>query len=57
MSVPCHAAVPLGIIVVPGDSDLELCRTQIERLQEVRLCVGNVHRWMPRMEGLREGIS
>lgn len=35
--MPCRAAVPLGIIVVPGDSDLELCRTQIERLQEVRL--------------------
>uniref|UniRef100_A0A8C3CDD8 Diacylglycerol kinase n=1 Tax=Cairina moschata TaxID=8855 RepID=A0A8C3CDD8_CAIMO len=32
-----EASVPLGIIVVPGDSDLELCRTQIERLQEVRL--------------------
>lgn len=30
------SAVPLGIIVVPGDSDLELCRTHIERLQEVR---------------------
>uniref|UniRef100_A0A8D2QR50 Diacylglycerol kinase n=1 Tax=Zosterops lateralis melanops TaxID=1220523 RepID=A0A8D2QR50_ZOSLA len=30
--------VPLGIIVVPGDSDLELCRTQIEKLQEVSLC-------------------
>uniref|UniRef100_A0A663LUZ8 Diacylglycerol kinase n=1 Tax=Athene cunicularia TaxID=194338 RepID=A0A663LUZ8_ATHCN len=33
-----EASVPLGIIVVPGDSDLELCRTQIERLQEVSLC-------------------
>ncbi|XP_071414559.1 diacylglycerol kinase zeta isoform X3 [Pithys albifrons albifrons] len=29
-----EASVPLGIIVVPGDSDLELCRTQIEKLQE-----------------------
>uniref|UniRef100_A0A8B9TJ43 Diacylglycerol kinase n=1 Tax=Anas platyrhynchos TaxID=8839 RepID=A0A8B9TJ43_ANAPL len=29
-----QGTVPLGIIVVPGDSDLELCRTQIERLQE-----------------------
>lgn len=28
--------MPLGIIVVPGDSDLEMCRTHIERLQEVR---------------------
>ncbi|GCC26115.1 hypothetical protein chiPu_0004529 [Chiloscyllium punctatum] len=27
-------AVPLGIIVIPGDSDLEICRTHIERLQE-----------------------
>lgn len=32
------SAVPLGIVVVPGDSDLELCRTHIERLQEVRHC-------------------
>uniref|UniRef100_A0A663LVG2 Diacylglycerol kinase n=1 Tax=Athene cunicularia TaxID=194338 RepID=A0A663LVG2_ATHCN len=38
-----EASVPLGIIVVPGDSDLELCRTQIERLQEVSLCVGSGH--------------
>lgn len=53
----CCAAVPLGIIVVPGDSDLELCRTQIERLQEVRLCMGSGCRWMLRMEGLGEGIS
>uniref|UniRef100_A0A7M4F9D0 Diacylglycerol kinase n=1 Tax=Crocodylus porosus TaxID=8502 RepID=A0A7M4F9D0_CROPO len=30
-----EASVPLGIIVVPGDSDLEMCRTQIEKLQEV----------------------
>ncbi|XP_019406795.1 PREDICTED: diacylglycerol kinase zeta isoform X2 [Crocodylus porosus] len=29
-----EASVPLGIIVVPGDSDLEMCRTQIEKLQE-----------------------
>lgn len=36
--MPCPPAVPLGIIVVPGDSDLELCRTQIEKLQEVSLC-------------------
>lgn len=55
--MPCCAAVPLGIIVVPGDSDLELCRTQIERLQEVSLCVGSGHDWMLRIEGLREGIS
>ncbi|KAF7251999.1 Diacylglycerol kinase zeta [Varanus komodoensis] len=31
-----EASVPLGIIVVPGDSDLELCRTHIEKLQEDR---------------------
>ncbi|KYO21768.1 hypothetical protein Y1Q_0000473 [Alligator mississippiensis] len=29
-----EASVPLGIIVVPGDSDLEMCRTEIEKLQE-----------------------
>ncbi|XP_062052215.1 diacylglycerol kinase zeta isoform X3 [Lepus europaeus] len=28
-------AVPLGTVVVPGDSDLELCRAHIERLQQV----------------------
>ncbi len=30
------AAIPLGLIVVPGDSDLETCRAHIERLQEVK---------------------
>ncbi|XP_078076545.1 diacylglycerol kinase zeta isoform X2 [Mustelus asterias] len=29
-----EASVPLGIIVVPGDSDLEICRIHVERLQE-----------------------
>ncbi|XP_032895102.1 diacylglycerol kinase zeta isoform X4 [Amblyraja radiata] len=29
-----EASVPLGIIVIPGDSNLEICRTHIERLQE-----------------------
>uniref|UniRef100_A0A7N4PPM8 Diacylglycerol kinase n=1 Tax=Sarcophilus harrisii TaxID=9305 RepID=A0A7N4PPM8_SARHA len=29
-----EASVPLGTVVVPGDSDLELCRTHIERLQQ-----------------------
>ncbi|KAM6945708.1 diacylglycerol kinase zeta [Aplochiton taeniatus] len=29
-----QASIPLGLIVVPGDSDLETCRTHIERLQE-----------------------
>ncbi|GLD64768.1 diacylglycerol kinase zeta-like isoform X5, partial [Lates japonicus] len=27
-------AIPLGLIVVPGDSDLETCREHIQRLQE-----------------------
>uniref|UniRef100_A0A672SPQ4 Diacylglycerol kinase n=1 Tax=Sinocyclocheilus grahami TaxID=75366 RepID=A0A672SPQ4_SINGR len=27
-------SIPLGLIVVPGDSDLETCRAHIERLQE-----------------------
>uniref|UniRef100_A0A8C7GZY4 Diacylglycerol kinase n=1 Tax=Oncorhynchus kisutch TaxID=8019 RepID=A0A8C7GZY4_ONCKI len=31
-----EASIPLGLIVVPGDSDLETCRSHIERLQEVR---------------------
>lgn len=31
----CLPAVPLGTVVVPGDSDLELCRAHIERLQQV----------------------
>ncbi|XP_057363578.1 diacylglycerol kinase zeta isoform X16 [Manis pentadactyla] len=31
-----EASVPLGTVVVPGDSDLELCRVHIERLQQVR---------------------
>uniref|UniRef100_A0A672ZWQ1 Diacylglycerol kinase n=1 Tax=Sphaeramia orbicularis TaxID=375764 RepID=A0A672ZWQ1_9TELE len=30
------ASIPLGLIVVPGDSDLETCREHIQRLQEVR---------------------
>uniref|UniRef100_A0A8C2K5F7 Diacylglycerol kinase n=1 Tax=Cyprinus carpio TaxID=7962 RepID=A0A8C2K5F7_CYPCA len=29
-----EASIPLGLIVVPGDSDLETCRAHIERLQE-----------------------
>ncbi|XP_069573314.1 diacylglycerol kinase zeta-like isoform X2 [Brachyistius frenatus] len=29
-----QASVPLGLIVVPGDSDLETCREHIRRLQE-----------------------
>uniref|UniRef100_A0A669F2J1 Diacylglycerol kinase n=1 Tax=Oreochromis niloticus TaxID=8128 RepID=A0A669F2J1_ORENI len=30
-----QASIPLGLIVVPGDSDLETCREHIQRLQEV----------------------
>uniref|UniRef100_A0A673XGI9 Diacylglycerol kinase n=1 Tax=Salmo trutta TaxID=8032 RepID=A0A673XGI9_SALTR len=30
-----EASIPLGLIVVPGDSDLETCRSHIERLQEL----------------------
>nr|XP_033784302.1 diacylglycerol kinase zeta isoform X3 [Geotrypetes seraphini] len=29
-----EASIPLGLVVVPGDSDLEVCRMHIERLQE-----------------------
>uniref|UniRef100_A0A3B3SS19 Diacylglycerol kinase n=1 Tax=Paramormyrops kingsleyae TaxID=1676925 RepID=A0A3B3SS19_9TELE len=29
-----EASIPLGLIVIPGDSDLETCRLHIERLQE-----------------------
>ncbi|XP_063083919.1 diacylglycerol kinase zeta isoform X6 [Cavia porcellus] len=29
-----EASVPLGTVVVPGDSDLELCRAHIEKLQQ-----------------------
>uniref|UniRef100_A0A4W4F9K8 Diacylglycerol kinase n=1 Tax=Electrophorus electricus TaxID=8005 RepID=A0A4W4F9K8_ELEEL len=32
-----EASIPLGLIVVPGDSDLETCRVHIERLQEEHL--------------------
>ncbi|XP_042298989.1 diacylglycerol kinase zeta isoform X3 [Sceloporus undulatus] len=43
-----EASVPLGIIVVPGDSDLELCRTHIERLQEdFPLCPSTVQSLFP----------
>ncbi|XP_038138129.1 diacylglycerol kinase zeta isoform X2 [Cyprinodon tularosa] len=29
-----EASTPLGVIVVPGDSDLEMCRLHIERIQD-----------------------
>lgn len=32
-------AIPLGIIVVRGDCDLETCRMYIDRLQEVSFLV------------------
>lgn len=41
----CPAAVPLGTVVVPGDSDLELCRAHIERLQQVMSGSRNRRGW------------
>lgn len=35
------SAIPLGIIVVRGDCDLETCRMYIDRLQEVRFFVNS----------------
>lgn len=32
--VSCAAAIPVGIVVVRGDCDLETCRLYIDRLQE-----------------------
>uniref|UniRef100_A0A3B4VJ85 Diacylglycerol kinase n=1 Tax=Seriola dumerili TaxID=41447 RepID=A0A3B4VJ85_SERDU len=32
-----QASIPLGLIVVPGDSDLETCREHIQRLQEPKI--------------------
>lgn len=43
----CPPAVPLGTVVVPGDSDLELCRAHIERLQQVREGVRSPSRLCP----------
>lgn len=44
----CPPAVPLGTVVVPGDSDLELCRAHIERLQQVSThSSGSSSRWSP----------
>uniref|UniRef100_A0A8B9S8K3 Diacylglycerol kinase n=1 Tax=Apteryx owenii TaxID=8824 RepID=A0A8B9S8K3_APTOW len=36
-------AIPLGIIVVRGDCDLETCRMYIDRLQEVSFCEFRYH--------------
>uniref|UniRef100_A0A670Z672 Diacylglycerol kinase n=1 Tax=Pseudonaja textilis TaxID=8673 RepID=A0A670Z672_PSETE len=53
-----EASVPLGIIVVPGDSDLELCRTHIERLQEVscqiNYCKGKLSCLQPQWNLLKD---
>lgn len=40
----------MGLIVVPGDSDLETCREHIQRLQEVRR-TGDGRRWAERRKG------
>uniref|UniRef100_A0A8C8B450 Diacylglycerol kinase n=1 Tax=Otus sunia TaxID=257818 RepID=A0A8C8B450_9STRI len=38
-----EASIPLGIIVVRGDCDLETCRMYIDRLQEVRLIICSLY--------------
>uniref|UniRef100_A0A8C7E9L7 Diacylglycerol kinase n=1 Tax=Nothoprocta perdicaria TaxID=30464 RepID=A0A8C7E9L7_NOTPE len=38
-----EASIPLGIIVVRGDCDLETCRMYIDRLQEVSFCEFRYH--------------
>ncbi|KAI5619011.1 diacylglycerol kinase zeta isoform X5, partial [Silurus asotus] len=45
-----EASIPMGLIVIPGDSDLETCRVQIEKLQEVK-------REHEQGEGRKEGES
>lgn len=35
----CAAAIPVGIVVVRGDCDLETCRLYIDRLQEASPCL------------------
>ncbi|XP_064423197.1 diacylglycerol kinase zeta isoform X3 [Latimeria chalumnae] len=47
-----EASIPLGIIVIPGDSDLELCRNHIERLQED---FPSFHTTFQRLASLQEG--
>ncbi|XP_027693522.1 diacylglycerol kinase zeta isoform X6 [Vombatus ursinus] len=42
-----EASVPLGTVVVPGDSDLELCRTHIERLQQGVRRMTELRAWGP----------
>uniref|UniRef100_A0A8C6YRC1 Diacylglycerol kinase n=1 Tax=Nothoprocta perdicaria TaxID=30464 RepID=A0A8C6YRC1_NOTPE len=40
---PSCSTIPLGIIVVRGDCDLETCRMYIDRLQEVSFCEFRYH--------------
>uniref|UniRef100_A0A3P9HEB1 Diacylglycerol kinase n=1 Tax=Oryzias latipes TaxID=8090 RepID=A0A3P9HEB1_ORYLA len=51
-SVCVFAAIPVGIVVVRGDCDLETCRLYIDRLQEVSLlsgfCLQDESRGVPR---------
>uniref|UniRef100_A0A4W5P1Q9 Diacylglycerol kinase n=1 Tax=Hucho hucho TaxID=62062 RepID=A0A4W5P1Q9_9TELE len=49
-----EASIPLGLIVVPGDSDLETCRSHIERLQEVR---NEGRRWGQTEKKTTEGVG
>uniref|UniRef100_A0A671X9K5 Diacylglycerol kinase n=1 Tax=Sparus aurata TaxID=8175 RepID=A0A671X9K5_SPAAU len=47
----CLPAIPVGIVVVRGDCDLETCRLYIDRLQEamfVSLCLQDECRGVPR---------
>ncbi|XP_039997823.1 diacylglycerol kinase zeta-like isoform X2 [Xiphias gladius] len=45
-----QASIPLGLIVVPGDSDLETCREHIQRLQEDFCSVHRSFRCLERQE-------
>lgn len=43
-----QASIPLGLIVVPGDSDLETCREHIQRLQEEEAKILSSQRLSPK---------
>ncbi|XP_055083499.1 diacylglycerol kinase zeta-like isoform X1 [Periophthalmus magnuspinnatus] len=43
-----QASIPLGLIVVPGDSDLETCREHIQRLQEEEAKTVSLQRLSPK---------
>ncbi|KAK7893579.1 hypothetical protein WMY93_022731 [Mugilogobius chulae] len=43
-----QASIPLGLIVVPGDSDLETCREHIQRLQEEEAKIVSSQRLSPK---------